>query len=257
MQQYKPLFSIITVTWNAAQVIEPTLRSVVSQSFTNYEYIVMDGASTDDTLARVRAAAISGLRLFSEPDEGLYDAMNKAIDRAEGQYLIFLNAGDTFTQPTTLASIASHAQGNPGVIYGQTQTVDAQRKVVGKRHLTAPAVLTAESFRHGMLVCHQAFVARRDIAPHYDRTYKISADFDWCIRVLQQSQHNAYVGDAPIINFLADGLSTQRLRSSLRERFAIMCHYYGFVPTALRHFSFLLRFIKRKLATRKRLHEIG
>ncbi len=246
MQQDKPLFSIITVTWNAAQVIEPTLRSVVSQSLGDYEYIVMDGASTDDTLALVRKAGISSLRFFSEPDDGLYDAMNKAIDRALGRYLIFLNAGDSFASPGTLAAIAARTVDNPGVIYGQTVNVDAHRNVVGRRHLTAPTVLAADSFKNGMLVCHQAFVARRDLVPHYDRQYRLSADYDWCIRVLQQSPANAYVGDEPIIHFLVDGLSTQRHRASLKERFAIMCHYYGTVPTILRHISFIPRYVANK-----------
>ncbi len=246
MRQDKPLFSIITVTWNASQVIEPTLQSVACQSFGDYEYIVMDGASTDDTLSVVRAAGISSLRLYSEPDEGLYDAMNKAIDIAEGRYLIFLNAGDSFASATTLATIASCTVGNPGVVYGQTVNVDADRNIVGSRHLTAPAVLTADSFKNGMLVCHQAFVARRDLVTHYDRRYKLSADYDWCIRVLQKSPSNVYVGDEPIVHFLVDGLSTQRHRASLKERFSIMCHYYGTIPTVLRHISFIPRYLLNK-----------
>ena len=155
-----PLFSIITVTWNAASVIAPTLQSVQRQTSSNYEMLVIDGASTDETLDIVQEASIAALRIFSEPDNGLYDAMNKGIDRAKGRYLIFLNAGDTFADDTALARMAVLAADNPGVIYGQTQLVDAQGNVVGKRHLTAPKRLTANSFLNGMVVCHQAFVAR-------------------------------------------------------------------------------------------------
>lgn len=243
----QPLFSIITVTWNAAQVLEPTLRSVASQTFTDYEYIVMDGASTDDTVDLVGRAAIAGTRLYSEPDKGLYDAMNKAIDCASGRYLIFLNAGDAFATAHTLGDIALHAQDNPGVIYGQTQLVNDRRQVVGRRHLTAPRHLTAQSFKHGMLVCHQAFVARRDIVPHYNMTYRYSADYEWCIRVLMQSAANSYVGDEPIISFLTDGLTDKHHRDSLKERYRIMCHYYGTLPTVLRHLSFIPRYIANKV----------
>ena len=90
-----PLFSIITVTWNAATVIGPTLESVQRQTSSDYEMLIIDGASTDDTLSIVKRASISALRVFSEPDKGLYDAMNKGIARARGRYLVFLNAGDT------------------------------------------------------------------------------------------------------------------------------------------------------------------
>lgn len=243
----QPLFSIITVTWNAAQVIQPTLTSVARQTFTDYEYIVMDGASKDATCELVKNAAISSTRLFSEPDGGLYDAMNKAIDKARGKYLIFLNAGDSLAESSTLATIAAHADGDPGVIYGQTQLVNGERKVVGRRHLTAPRVLTADSFKHGMLVCHQAFVARRDIVPHYDLNYRFSADYEWCIRVLKQSSHNAYVGDEPIISFLTDGLTDRHHTDSLKERFRIMCKYYGTVSTVWRHITFIPRFLVNKL----------
>lgn len=243
----EPLFSIITVTWNAAKVIEPTLRSVAEQSFNDYEYLVIDGASSDETLDLVRRANILNTRIFSEPDKGLYDAMNKAIDRAMGRYLIFLNAGDSFATDTTLAHIAPLASDGPGVIYGQTRLVDANRRVVGRRHLTAPKVLTADSFKQGMLVCHQAFVARRDLVPKYDMTYRYSADYDWCIKVLKKSKHNAYAGKEPIISFLTDGLTDRHHHDSLKERFAIMCKYYGTIPTVWRHISFIPRYVANKL----------
>ena len=162
------LFSIITVTYNAEQVLPPTLKSVNEQSFRDFEYLVIDGASTDATLQLVNDAAITGTVVWSEPDKGLYDAMNKAIDRARGQYLIFLNAGDAFASPEALALIARYAKDSPDVIYGQTQLVDSNRQVVGMRHLTAPQHLDWESFEDGMLVRHQAFIARRVLCPHYD-----------------------------------------------------------------------------------------
>ena len=243
----QPLFSIITVTWNAASVIAPTLASVKEQTGASFEHLIIDGASTDATLDIVRRAGIQNTRIFSEPDKGLYDAMNKGIDRALGKYLIFLNAGDAFASATTLARLSTLTDTNPGVIYGQTQLVNTQREVVGMRHLTAPRHLTADSFKHGMLVCHQAFIARRDLAPHYDLSYRFSADYDWCIRVLQQSKANAYAGDEPIISFLTDGLTSKYHRTSLLERYHIMCHYYGTAATMMRHIGFAARAAKRKL----------
>lgn len=242
-----PLFSIITVTWNAADVIAPTIQSVQRQTSSDYEMLIIDGASTDDTLAIVRQASIAGLRIFSEPDNGLYDAMNKGIAQARGRYLIFLNAGDRFADATVLARIAMLTADNPGVIYGQTQLVDADGNVVGKRHLTAPKKLTANSFLNGMVVCHQAFAARRDLVPEYDLRYKFSADYDWCIKVLKKSPANAYVGKEPIISYLADGMTTRHHRDSLLERYRIMCHHYGTLKATLCHLSFIPRYLRRRL----------
>ena len=240
------LFSIITVTYNAASVLRPTLESVKEQTFHDYEYLVIDGASSDNTLALVEAAGIGNSVVYSEPDKGLYDAMNKAIDRAKGQYLIFLNAGDAFANAHTLELIAETAHDGADVIYGQTQLVDNDRKVVGMRHLTAPKSLDWKSFKDGMLVCHQAFVARRELCPHYDLNYRFSADYDWCIKVLKQCRSTAYVGDTPIISFLTDGLTTKNHKKSLGERYRIMCHYYGTLPTMLRHVRFACRHLMRK-----------
>lgn len=242
------LFSIITVTFNASPVLQPTLNSVKEQTFSDFEYLVIDGASSDNTLQLVEQAAIHGTRVWSEPDKGLYDAMNKAIDRAQGEYLIFLNAGDSFASPHSLERMAQVAQQHPDVIYGQTQLVDHNRNVVGMRHLTAPAKLNWKSFKDGMLVCHQAFVARRELVPHYNLDYRYSADYDWCIRVLRESNVCAYVGDEPIISFLSDGgLTTQHHKASLKERYHIMCQYYGKIPTIARHAKFALRHLSRKL----------
>lgn len=243
-----PLFSIITVTWNAAAVIAPTLESVLRQTSSDYEMLIIDGASTDETLSIVRQASIASLRVFSEPDKGLYDAMNKGIARACGRYLIFLNAGDAFADDAVLARLARLTTDNPGVIYGQTQLVDMDRNVVGQRHLTAPRHLTANSFLKGMVVCHQAFIARRELVPQYDLQYRLSGDYDWCVKVLRQSSHNAYAGEAPIISYLADGMTTRHHRASLWERYRIMCHHYGVARATLSHLSFIPRYLKRRLS---------
>ncbi len=247
----QPFFSIITVTFNAASVIGPTLQSISSQTYANYELIVQDGASTDGTLDAVRKAGIAHTSVCSEPDGGLYDAMNRAAAKAFGRYLIFLNAGDSFAAPDVLRRLHDVVgNGNPGVVYGQTQLVDAQRHVTGMRHLSAPSRLSWRSFKRGMLVCHQAFVVRRDLFAPYDLSYRFSADYEWCIRMLKASPANAYAGDEPIVSFLCDGgLTDRNHRASLRERYRIMCRYYGTLPTIARHITFVPRYLLRKLRT--------
>jgi len=242
-----PLFSIITVTYNAAKSIGPTLQSISRQSCRLFELIIVDGASTDNTLDIVKAAGIPGTRIKSEPDNGLYDAMNKGLDMAQGDYVIFLNAGDSFHSTDTLQILtdAVMADDFPGIVYGQTQIVDINRHRLADRHLEAPWALSFSSFKEGMVVCHQAFIALRKITGKFDTRFRFSADYDWCIRCLQRSRRNRYV-DAILIDYLAEGVTTRNRRKSLAERFKIMATYYGFFPTLLRHVKFLPRFIKRR-----------
>ena len=249
-------FTIITCTWNAAEVVERTLESVLSQSWAQIEHVIIDGASKDNTLQLVEAyrkrnaeeETEHDIVVVSEPDRGLYDAMNKGIRRAKGEYLIFLNAGDAFHAPSSLQEIADAIEqgAQPDIVYGQTQIVDADRNFVAMRHLTAPEHLTFDSFKHGMLVCHQAFVVRRALAEPYDLRYRFSADYEWCLRCLKKAKRCAYTGTT-LIDYLADGLTDKNHKASLRERYDIMCQYYGTLPTIVRHIGFFARNLKRKL----------
>ena len=244
----KPKFSIITVTYNAASEIEPTLQSVIAQTYTNYEYLLIDGGSKDDTVAKAKASGIEFAHIVSEPDKGLYDAMNKGIALATGDYLCFLNAGDSFCSADTLQTIVDAIAGEdelPGVLYGETAEVNEQREFVRMRRLQAPDKLTWRSFRHGMLVCHQAFYARRDLAPMYDLKYRLSGDVDWCIKVMKRASKLVKV-DAVVVNYLQNGLSLKHHRASLKERFWIMSKHYGFLPTVGRHLWFIIRAVIKK-----------
>ena len=244
----EPKFSIITITYNAATTIEPTLQSVLSQTYTNYEYLLIDGGSKDDTVAKAKASSIEFAHIVSEPDNGLYDAMNKGIALATGDYLCFLNAGDAFYAPDTLQTIANAAMAEetlPDVLYGETAEVDEARNFVRMRRLQAPKELTWQSFKNGMMVCHQAFYAKREIAPMYDLKYRLSADVDWCIKVMKQSKKLVKV-NATVINYLQNGLSLQHHRASLKERFWIMSKHYGFLPTLGRHLWFVIRAVIKR-----------
>lgn len=246
----KPLFSIITVTFNAEKEIERTLGSIARQSFDNYEWVVVDGGSLDRTLTAVNNSGIENRVVLSEPDNGLYDAMNKGIQLSSGEYLIFLNAGDAFYDNDSLHVIADTAKRtHADIVYGQTQIVDNEGNYIRMRHLTAPAVLEYSSFKQGMLVCHQAFVARKRIAQPYDLKYKFSADYEWCLRCLKQSKRNAYTGNT-IISYLDGGMTTKNHSASLGERFKIMCKYYGLLTAIWRHIGFVPRYMIRKFATK-------
>lgn len=244
----QPKFSIITITFNAATVIGPTLQSVLAQSYKNYEYILVDGASKDNTVAVAKASGINFAHIVSEPDKGLYDAMNKGMRLAKGDYLCFLNAGDAFHSPDTLEKIVAaiaHEEHLPDVLYGETAEVNDGRQFVRMRRLQAPARLTWKSFKQGMLVCHQAFYARRDIAPEYNLEYRLSADVDWCIKVMKRAKKMVNV-ELTVVDYLQNGLSLQNHRASLIERFKVMCSHYGVLSTVVHHLWFVLRALIKK-----------
>ncbi len=241
------LFSIITITFNAEKELPATLSSVKNQTFTDFEHLIIDGKSKDKTVELAKASGIPNIDITSEPDKGLYDAMNKGIRKANGKYLIFLNAGDCFHTEDTLQEIADCINKNnyPDIVYGQTQLVNEKREFVGMRHLTAPEVLTFDCFKHGMLVCHQAFIAQRSIVEEYNTTYRFSADYEWCLRCLKKLRTSAYTGST-IIDYLTEGLTDKNHKASLKERFKIMCDYYGTIPTIVRHIGFFFRNLRRK-----------
>jgi glycosyltransferase involved in cell wall biosynthesis len=238
--------SIITVTYNAEATIERTLESVAMQTYPDIEHLVIDGASKDRTveIARRYPHAI----VVSEPDKGLYDAMNKGLKRATGDYLCFLNAGDKLHSKDTLAHLIELvSNGSPvGVLYGDTHIVDAQGNFLRSRRLTPPEHLTWRSFKAGMLVCHQAFYINRQIAQPYDLTYRFSADFDWCIRCMKEGEKrgmkNLYLRE-PLADYLSEGMTTANQKASLKERFRIMAKHYGLCTTIIQHIWFIFRAI--------------
>jgi len=239
------MFSIITVTYNAEATVERTIRSVMSQTaLEQIEYIIIDGASSDNTLNIINnfQFSIFNFQLISEADSGLYEAMNKGLQRATGDYVWFLNAGDTLHDNNTVAQLASliSLHSSPDILYGETDIVDSHGNFIAHRRLKAPKNLNWKSFRMGMLVSHQSFVVKREIVPLYDLQYRYSADVDWCICCMKAARtiQNTHL---ILSNYLNEGLTTANRKASLKERFAIMVKYYGWWPTAFRHLWFFTR----------------
>lgn len=242
------VFSIVTVTYNASAWLERTILSVLNQSYPHIEYLIIDGGSTDGTVDIIKQYE-SGLAYWiSEPDKGLYDAMNKGLQRATGDFVWFMNAGDTIYSSDTLQEIMTSLKKKvslPDIIYGDTLIVDAEGHSLGLRRLRPPKQLTWKSFRMGMLVNHQSFIARREIAPLYDLTYRYVADFDWCIQCLKRAK-GIYNTRKVLSNFLEDGLSSRQRKASLKERYKVMQNYYGRITTFLLHGWFGIRFYTAK-----------
>ena len=243
-----PKFSVITVCYNAQATLEDTIQSVIAQTYHHVEYIIVDGASKDRTLSIINRYRDRITTVVSEPDKGLYDAMNKGLRLATGDYVCFLNAGDSFHEDDTLQQMVHSLRELtelPDVLYGETALVDAEGPFVRMRRLQAPEHLTWHSFRQGMLVCHQAFFAKRTLAEPYDLRYRFSADFDWCIRIMKKSKvlHNTHL---TLIDYLEEGMTTRNHKASLHERFRIMTKHYGWLSTVAHHAWFVVRAVIKK-----------
>lgn len=246
---YAHLISIVTITYNAANEIRPTLSSIRRQNFKDFEHLIIDGASTDDTLSIAHSEASENMRILSERDNGLYDAMNKGLRLARGKYVIFLNAGDAFHDSSTLDDYAKAALLDYDIIYGDTIVVDSNRNFISKRHLSAPGKLTFKSFSHGMLICHQAFMVKRELAPEYNTNYRFSADYDWTIKCLKAGNPDKFYNlNKVTIDYLTNGLTDKNHKKSLLERFQIMGLHYGFTVALSRHITFIPRAIIRKFS---------
>ncbi len=240
----KPKITLVTVCYQAEKTIKRTLLSVLEQTYPDIEYLIVDGASQDHTLDIVRAICSHAI-VISEPDRGIYDAMNKAIDHATGDYIWFLNAGDVLDSEFTVQRVVEDCleRGNtpetwPDVLYGDTRILDDEGHDLGPRRLRPPKQLTWRSFRNGMLVCHQAFIPKRALVQHYHLRYRFSSDFDWCIRVLRKAKTIVNT-DRNLVGYLNEGITTRNHRASLWERFGIMCRYYGILSTIFRHIKFI------------------
>ena len=256
-------FSIITCTFQAEKEIQRTLESVAQQTYPHVEHVLVDGASRDQTTTLIEAyiaeqrtqhEPLHRTVYRSEPDKGLYDAMNKGLQRATGDYVLFLNAGDTFPQTDTLEQVASavgEGEVLPGVLYGDTDIVDNAGHFLRHRRLMPPQNLSWRDFKWGMLVCHQAFYARLDIAKKipFDTRFRYSADIDWCIKIMREGEKEGLLlrnVHAVIANYLEEGQTTKHHRASLYERFQVMCRHYGILPTLAKHAWFVVRLFVKK-----------
>jgi glycosyltransferase involved in cell wall biosynthesis len=243
-----PLISIITVVYNSELYIEKTIESIENQHSQNFEYIIVDGASTDATLSLIERHKNRVDVLISEPDHGLYDAMNKGLQHAHGKYVWFINSGDKIFAPDTLEKIEDLYRRYPhaDIFYGQTQFIDNDDNVTGMRRKKAPEVLTSHSFTMGLVVCHQSILVKREIAPLYNLSYKITADYEWVLSSVESS--------CEIINthlilscFMENGFSSQNIKMSLKERGCIMLKHFGFFTTIVGHIRITIQYCKDKM----------
>lgn len=200
-------FSVITVCFNAEKVIRPTMESVLKQDYENFEYIIVDGASTDGTVAVIQEYAEQDARIQwrSEPDRGVFNAMNKGILRAEGDFLLFLNAGDEFHSADILQKAADIADGTD-VIIGD---VAFKRENGLFRHVYPVGEELLENLKKGESVCHQVIFAAKDtLTEGFDERYTTCADYDWICRQVNAGRKIAKL-NAVVVDYDINGITFQ------------------------------------------------
>jgi len=208
-----PRISVITVCYNAASTIAATIASVREQTYPHVEHIVVDGASTDGTLAIVRADASRIATLVSQKDAGIFDAMNKGVALATGDVVYFLNADDVLVDADVLTDIARafHVDASRALVYGNVLLKDGPPGVVNypARPFRSHSI---SEFLHNSF-CHQAVFARRtlfDTIGRFDPVYRFSADYEWIIRAFKShGGRDFHFVDRDIAWYYAQGRSKQ------------------------------------------------
>ena len=204
------IVTIITVCRNHAQELERTIRSVESQTWQEKEYLIIDGASTDDTPHVIKAHEASITRWVSEPDQGIYDAMNKGVKMAQGEWVIFMNAGDTFASDNTLQRVFGSPQ-DADVIYGDVIKGELVKKAEAPRNA------------HRMFYCHQSAFVRTSCLKEFpfDIRHRMSADFKQ-VKQLYLSGKTFRQLDFPVANFDTQGVSNRNRSAGLYDNIQVI-----------------------------------
>ncbi len=208
---YKPFFTIITVTYNAGSKVSKTIDSVYKQSCTDYEYILVDGASEDDTVQRIEkhqnqfSEKNISYRYLSERDSGVYDAMNKSISLANGEWVCFLNAGDLFYDSETLRKLKDTTQKNSSadIVYGDTIEFKANGLSIYRKALPIEQITQAIPF------FHQSCITKLDLIKKnlFDIRYRICADYDFFLGCYQDNARFVYI-ELPVSRYEYGGISS-------------------------------------------------
>ncbi|SBW08034.1 conserved hypothetical protein [uncultured Dysgonomonas sp.] len=221
MQINKTKISIITVSFNTSDVIEKTIQSVINQIYPNIEYIIIDGGSTDGTADIIRKYANKITFWISEPDKGIYDAMNKGIDKANGEWINFMNAGDYFANNNVLTEIfnGNSYDHSIGVIYGDSIGVKEGNVYVYEKPVP---FFKQKNYIQSKGISHQSMFVNSFIAKEikFDLNLLICADFDMAYKIFNLGKKYHYIG-IPIAYFESGGISTTRTKQAFYENAVI------------------------------------
>jgi glycosyltransferase involved in cell wall biosynthesis len=207
--------SVITVCKNAGLAIEKTVKSVISQTYPDLEYVVIDGASSDGTLSLLGEYSDRITKIISEPDQGIYPAMNKGIRLSSGDYIYFLNAGDYLIDQNTISEVVEFLSKNPGsqVVYGNIEVRHASDNTTVHKPPKADKIL--DELIIGALP-HQATFAHRSVFQNlglFNESYRVAADYEWFLRITENQAIQIDYMPIIVASYNAVGLSSDLEKS--------------------------------------------
>lgn len=232
-----PLISIITVSYNAAETIEQTIFSVLDQNYEDYEYIIVDGGSTDGTVDIIKKYQDKITLWVSEPDKGIYDAMNKGIRLAKGEWMNFMNSGDCYYSNETLIQVFKNCLGDLNIIYGGTFL--SYDKNTPAKYLEPKKF---ESIKYSIPFCHQSVFVKTKLLNEvgFDLEYKYSADYDFFLKIYKQKKYFYKMVSFPISIYDMNGVSSGD--AALKDNYMIVKKEYTCSYISLYHFYVLSKF---------------
>jgi len=225
-----PVISIITVTYNDRENLKKTLGSVVGQSYKSIEHILVDGGSTDGSLEVIDNYPIRGKKWISEKDKGIYDAMNKGLAMATGDYVTFLNAGDYYCDEWVLEKLFSGIETDlPDIVYGDHfvfNPADPKRFY----HLKAYTFSKHHLLKWGTrVVCHQAFFVKRQLAPVYDTSFRFKAELNWYFDIAENNpQLDVLHKELPVVMYATGGMAYKHFWKNQKEYYLLIRNRFGF-----------------------------
>ena len=245
------ILSVITINYNNLAGLKRTVASVLQQTArAEIEFIVIDGGSTDGGAEYLREVETDIDVLVIEKDKGLYDAMNKGLQRASAPYVWFVNSGDILYDAAVAAKVVDLTSTNADVVFGDTMITDQQGIDIGLmsklKPQSFPSTLHAGSFRFGMSVCHQSFIVKKACCGSYDLQYRQVADIDWVIQILKKNP--SFVRFPGVIaGFEQGGTSAVNEKKAWKERYAVLKKHYGWLPNVLAHAWIIVRRVLFKM----------
>jgi glycosyltransferase len=244
--------SVITAAYNSQKTIAYTIESFLSQNHADKELIVVDGASSDNTVKIVESYSSPEIRLFSEKDSGVYDAMNKGFRRFTGDAVGFLNSDDTFHDPAVLSDIAA-GLAESDIVYGDLNMVSDHRtkRVTRVWH---GGTFRRYSFQLGWVPPHPTFYMRRKVAEtvgDYDLSYVTTADYDYMLRALALHAFRVRYLPRVFVDFQVGGISTSGLGVTIRGNLECLRSRRQHLNAPIIDAAFFLRFARRIFQIRR------
>lgn len=242
-----PKVSIVTVVFNGEDYLEETIQSVIKQDYPHFEYLIIDGGSKDDSVKIIKKYEQYISYWISEPDEGIYDAMNKGLKQASGDWINFLNGGDTFFDCHIISKIFGLPEvSNKKFIYGDSYNIAGNSKsyIKAKR-------INKNSLKKNLGLCHQAVFVQMDHAPEYNLNLKYKAEYKWVIDIIYRlNQYEILHFPYPVVNYAHGGFSEKGLLENLKEQIKLTRILFGNRQIILNSFFYIrvyLRYWKYKL----------